>query len=425
MKYLLALLLVSTISGYSISQNQRIYRKYATQQVYKRLSENNLVIKKSILSIDESTEDWKSKDRKKPFVIPVVFHILTAQGQYAPSDIDLYLQIKILNTNFASLGSPENLTHPSFSKENFKDKLSSTDISFCLAADKNKNSPSIIRKTISKSAWTCRDSMKFSKLSGDDAWKKDDYLNIWIVYLTDDIAGYAQMPGGEDATDGIVIDTRYFGFNTPINYKYYNEGKTLVHLMGNFLGLYDLWNEELPCTDDHVNDTPIHNGPTNGSADYYGYVSTCNEKPIAMTMNFMDNTDDRNLFMFTYGQMTRMQAILSDKGLRDKLGKSNKNVCNASNLLYPEIRSLNIASSFSAFPNPANTELNIDYKNMKENKQLVIYNSLGQVTYFLAMPNESQSDKLIISTATWQSGMYYILLSDSNQKFNQKVIVSH
>ena len=68
------------------------------------------------------------------------------------------------------------------------------------------------------------------------------------------------MPGGPVATDGIVIDYRYFGTGgTAI--APYDEGRTLTHLVGNYLNLHDLWNDVSRCSDDEVADTPVHNGP--------------------------------------------------------------------------------------------------------------------------------------------------------------------
>jgi hypothetical protein len=58
--------------------------------------------------------------------------------------------------------------------------------------------------------------------------------------------------------------------------------RTLTHLMGNYLNLYDLWNESQPCADDYVDDTPIHNAP-NGRFWQYRHVSTCDGSPVEMT----------------------------------------------------------------------------------------------------------------------------------------------
>lgn len=129
------------------------------------------------------------------------------------------------------------------------------------------------------------------------------------------------MPGGPEETDGIVIDYQFFG-TIGTSREPYNDGKTLTHLVGSYLGLYELWNEERPCWDDYVNDTPIHNAPNYGPTNEYKHVSTCPGNPVEMSMNFMDNSDDEYLYLFTAGQMMRIHAVLTKGGPRHKLTNS-------------------------------------------------------------------------------------------------------
>ena len=125
---------------------------------------------------------------------------------------------------------------------------------------------------------------------GSTTWDSEKYLNIWVVSFPDSISGYAQMPAGPAVTDGIVIDARYFGKKGTTDKDFpYTEGKTLTHLLGSYLNVYELWSKTRQCGDDGVDDTPIQNAPTLGCVDYR-HVSTCDGNPVAMSMNFMDNT---------------------------------------------------------------------------------------------------------------------------------------
>jgi hypothetical protein len=42
--------------------------------------------------------------------------------------------------------------------------------------------------------------------------------------------------------------------------------------------------------------------------------------PVEMTMNYMDYTDDRGMFMFSNGQKSRMGAIFLSGGARASFG---------------------------------------------------------------------------------------------------------
>lgn len=52
--------------------------------------------------------------------------------------------------------------------------------------------------------------MKFTAQGGIDAWQSDRYLNIWVCYFGDGLLGFAQFPGGPEATDGVVIQYSCF-----------------------------------------------------------------------------------------------------------------------------------------------------------------------------------------------------------------------
>jgi hypothetical protein len=135
--------------------------------------------------------------------------------------------------------------------------------------------------------------------------------------LEKDIAGYAQMPGGPEETDGIVVNSKFFAHaGAPVDgMGDYALGRTLAHLMGSYLNLHELWNEAAPCADDYVDDTPIHNAPNHGNGTYK-HVSTCEGNPVEMTTNLMDSGNDSTMYLFTHGQAFRMQAALAEGGPR-------------------------------------------------------------------------------------------------------------
>jgi hypothetical protein len=130
--------------------------------------------------------------------------------------------------------------------------------------------------------------------------------NTILVFVgnLENYAGYAQMPGYAAETDAIFIDKKFlYGTNGTI----YELGKTLTHLMGTYLGLGRLWG----CIDEGVFDTPLM------SVQHYDHVgswSACYSYIYyTMPQNFMYNTYDKYLNMFTVGQKEFIHTVLSNE----------------------------------------------------------------------------------------------------------------
>src|SRR5690606_1243962 len=99
------------------------------------------------------------------------------------------------------------------------------------------------------------------------SWPSDAYLNIWVCTLTADYLGYAQFPSVAGipglnesqaeaaATDGVIIDYRYFGDTGAVEGNLYNRGRTTTHEVGHWLGLLHIWGDAR-CGDDYCDDTP-------------------------------------------------------------------------------------------------------------------------------------------------------------------------
>jgi hypothetical protein len=142
-------------------------------------------------------------------------------------------------------------------------------------------------------------------------------LNLWSCTIGGGILGYAQFPGGSSATDGVVIDSKYFGLSGSANAPY-NLGRTGTHEVGHWMNLRHIWGDAT-CGSDLVSDTPTHN-TANYGVPAYPHYSTCSGTPVEMTMNYMDYTDDNAMYMFSNGQKSRMAAIFVSGGPRAAFG---------------------------------------------------------------------------------------------------------
>ena len=145
------------------------------------------------------------------------------------------------------------------------------------------------------------------------------YLNIWVCQLGGGVLGYAQFPGGDPATDGVVITTTAFGRGGTAQAPF-DLGRTTTHEVGDYLNLFHIWgNSILPnCTDsDSVTDTPNQFGPNTGKPTFPS--ASCGNTPHGdMFMNYMDYVDDDTMVMFTKEQVMRMHAALEFS--RSRLG---------------------------------------------------------------------------------------------------------
>jgi hypothetical protein len=171
----------------------------------------------------------------------------------------------------------------------------------------------IYRKATTKTSWGTSDAMKSTSTGGINATSPTTKMNLWVCTIGGGILGYAQFPGGAAATDGVAIDSKYIG-NTGTTVYPYNLGRTATHEVGHWMNLRHIWGDA-NCGSDLVSDTPTHNDANYGVPAYPHY-STCSGNPIEMTMNYMDYTDDRGMFMFSNGQKSRMSAIFLSGGSR-------------------------------------------------------------------------------------------------------------
>ncbi|MDF2768090.1 MAG: hypothetical protein K0S91_925 [Nitrososphaeraceae archaeon] len=255
--------------------------------------------------------------------IPVVCHIVYNTPEQNISNLQIASQIKVLNQDFRMLNTDiDNIPEP------FKHLAADARIEFRLARrDPDGNETNGITRTASDQSFSLsNDYVKFSNKGGKDAWDPSSYLNIWVCDLIGRTLGYAFRPGmaPDEARDGVVIGYKYFGTQgTAVDH--FNKGRTATHEVGHYLDLYHIWGPEDPdegnCSgSDNVQDTPNQLTANYGDPDFPNI--SCNNGPNGdMFMNFMDYVYDESMYMFTYGQIRKMDAAIN--GPRYSLQTSN------------------------------------------------------------------------------------------------------
>lgn len=231
--------------------------------------------------------------------IPVVVNVLYRTAAENISAAQIQSQIDALNEDYSA-------TNADYNRTSTYNSVKSGDVRVRFVLDQ------VIRKQTSKRSWGTNDAMK--KNQGITPTSPATKLNMWVCNLGGGILGYAQFPGGNLSTDGVVIDDNAFG-RTGTAAAPFNKGRTATHEVGHWLNLRHIWGDAT-CGNDLVSDTPLHN-TANYGCPAAGHRSTCSGTPIEMTMNYMDYTDDACMYMFSAGQKTRMLAVFASGGPRN------------------------------------------------------------------------------------------------------------
>ena len=282
-------------------------RVCGTQEVFERQLREKPELANKMSQIETFTQNAilnKSQNRlvNGKIEIPVVVNVLYRTSTENISAAQIQSQIDVLNKDFNALNTDYNSVPTLFS--NVKANVG---ITFVL--------DQVIRKSTTKTSWGTADAIKKTTKGGLNPTSPTTKLNLWVGTIGGGILGYAQFPGGSSATDGVVIDPKYVGVysNTSTSYPY-NLGRTATHEVGHWLNLRHIWGDTT-CGTDLVTDTPSHNTANYGVPTYPHY-STCTGTPVEMTMNYMDYTDDRGMYMFSLGQKARINAIFISGGVR-------------------------------------------------------------------------------------------------------------
>lgn len=137
-------------------------------------------------------------------------------------------------------------------------------------------------------------------------------LNFYTARPGGGLLGWATFPhqmAGDPVMDGVVmLDGTLPGGAT----QNFDEGKTAVHEVGHWLGLYHTFQGGCFPPGDEVPDTPAHSGPNYGKpADSGQPYNRCPSEPdtaLCPIHNYMNYVDDAWMTEFTPGQIERIWA---------------------------------------------------------------------------------------------------------------------
>ncbi|KAH8927066.1 zincin [Atractiella rhizophila] len=237
-----------------------------------------------------------------------VAKVRTAPGARVAAPVKVYFH-NIYSTNSSSGGY---LTDAQISStiSTLNSQLSSTGVTFTLAGTtrtQNSNWFSSAGPNLNTGA---ENSLAIAMKTGLRQGGVAD-LNLYTVAFSgslNGLLGYATFPWwyeDEPEYDGVVYRYDTTPGSTLTNY---NQGKTLSHEVGHWLGLYHVFQGGCTGDGDFVSDTAPQAGPTSGCPATA--PDTCSGGGVDNIHNFMDYTIDTCKNQWTAGQITRLTAAI-------------------------------------------------------------------------------------------------------------------
>lgn len=312
--------------------------------------------------------------RRNPLVIPVAVHFPDGnEANRACLEALAQNQIDILNADYTGTNSDMSLWG---SASTFYPGVAtgSANIYFCLAT---LNHPINTDAELVEGGPAVTIGWNFGNGNAQDT-RWGGYMNFLVKNIGGGTLGYSPLGGSIAAGQSVVINVSAFGSGAgcPGNSPGapYNLGRTVTHELGHFYNLNHTFANNNGCgvDDDGIADTPkvgvaTYGCPANGS------VNGCVSGEKALTMNYMDYTNDACMYMFTAGQATVVDAYLN--ALQAQF-KPNVTEC----AFGPNFSMTASNSPLTACPSAGTAIFNFTYTSLEGFNENTVFSATGQPT---------------------------------------------
>jgi hypothetical protein len=321
--------------------------------------------------------------------IRVAFHVLydPATGLGNLSDEQIAAQIEALNRGYAGTG--------------FRFVLDSTS----RTGDKRwfRLTPGGVEKKVKKT------------LAVDPAHR----LNIYTGDLGKDLLGWAYFPDAaeDNPMHGVVF---HYASLPGGALTYYNEGETLTHEVGHYLGLFHTFQGGCTEPGDYVDDTPAEASPY-VDTDCTLARDTCPSPGLDPISNFMDYSVDACLTEFTRGQKERMQALTAQ--YRPSLFERSARAVDVA-MVRPAV-SGSALSFAGALPNPSHGGTTLEYALTRATVvALRLYSVSGRLVATLAQGTQDAGPhRVALAGRALAPGTYFAVLAADGHRLTRTVIL--
>ncbi len=308
--------------------------------------------------------------RRNPMVIPVAIHFPEGNEVNRPClEALAQNQIDILNADYTatnsdiSLWGPASVFYPGTN-------TGSVDIYFCLAT---LNHPANTDAQLVEGGPAVTIGWNFGNgTSTDSRW--GGYMNFVVKNIAD--LGFSPLGGSIAAGNSVTMDNNAFGSGAGcvgfVPAGPYNLGRTVTHELGHFYNLNHTFGLTNGCgaDDDGIADTPQVAAPTYGCPGN-GTVNGCIAGQKALTMNYMDYTNDACMYMFSVGQANVMAAYLN---VLQGQFKPNVTQCT----FGPDFLMVTANGSQSACPSAGSVVYNFTFTSQEGFNENTVFSASGQ-----------------------------------------------
>ena len=364
--------------------------------------------------LEEFTENFVNNydpyERTGTKIIPVVFHVNDPSNPEKVTMGQIESALQILNEDFSATNADISDIRPEF-----VGLIADVEVQFCLASIDPDGNPTT-GVTYHYNSYNGREPDGYgSAVKGVSYWPGDQYLNIWIVnYVEDDgslyNSGWAYLPDdwvADNELDGIVYNHRYLGYegssevSGPESWQA-EMARVLTHEVGHYLNLHHTFYNYCTPPGDYVDDTPYVYYHGSNNCEQLG--TFCSTTSVVMDQNYMDYTPCPS--MYSLGQKARVQAALNSSiAGRNNLWKESNLVLTGCMIDETGIQEEN-RWALEVYPNPATTEIYLNFGFSIENASVKISNMMGQlmISENIQAPTELYS----IDLSSLEKGVYIV-----------------